>query len=429
MRSATPELPQGLGGSSGVLGRYIHDHPREWYPVRFDRKLPALVDPLYLARTAPEVSPPLMAAQCTIGLAPGRDRLRTFYGGATDMAGVQTFGTMVPSPDHGINIVGGNEQASTASRLHIDLVYDDAVVRNIEESRTRLRDAFAAAGSPCGARPVPRLSTWVVGAHIWHGADAPQGRIRRGRRVEPPVRRPQRDRRQLRLLHDRRGEESGSDGYGDLRPRRRSPCSGFDLRTLASRLLIPEARPSRASDNSQRSPGDPRVQRPPSTALPGSRLLAVPDGEYHRVIIQFAALADQPDPPEPKEDEDRKQPQPMRVAVDIALERIEDKKKHKNDDRCRPRRKAETKHEWRVGCDVASARNMCLTLGCGALDLRVALGDRERSKQSHREHKQPWRGKDLRSGDPDHDAKREESRKNRHIDDGQAPEVNGICER
>jgi choline dehydrogenase-like flavoprotein len=172
MRSATPELPQGLGSSSGVLGRYIHDHPREWYPVRFDRKLPALVDPLYLARAAAEVSPPLMAAQCTIGLASGRDRLRTFYGGATDMAGIQTFGTMVPSPEHGISLVGSNEQASTASRLHIDLVYDEAVVRNMEESRSRLRDAFAAAGIRAELGPfhdlAPGSSVHVSGTARMH---------------------------------------------------------------------------------------------------------------------------------------------------------------------------------------------------------------------------------------------------------------------
>jgi choline dehydrogenase-like flavoprotein len=158
MRSATSELPKGLGNSSGVLGRYIHDHLREWYPVRFDRKLPALVDVIYLARATAECSRPLMAAQSTIGLASERDRLRTFYGGTTDRAGIQTFGTMVPSPEHGVRFVGDSEQASTASRLHIDLVYDEAAVCNLKESRSRLQDAFAAAGIRAELGPFPDLA-------------------------------------------------------------------------------------------------------------------------------------------------------------------------------------------------------------------------------------------------------------------------------
>lgn len=146
LRSASDELPGGLGSSAGVLGRYVHDHPREWYPVRLDRPFTALVDPVYLARDTFDAARALLAAACTLGLGAQRDRLRTLYGGRTSRIGVQTFGTMVPDPERGVHLVGGPDAASTNSRLHIDLVYDQAAVENMRRSRERLAGALAAGG-------------------------------------------------------------------------------------------------------------------------------------------------------------------------------------------------------------------------------------------------------------------------------------------
>lgn len=157
LRSASDELPGGLGSSAGVLGRYVHDHPREWYRVRLDRPFTALVDPVYLARDSFDAGPPLLAAACTLGLAAQRERLRTLYGGSSRGVGVQTFGTMVPHPERGVHLVGGSDAASTSSRMHIDLVYDQAAIDNMHRSRERLAQAFAAGGVHAELGPFEHL--------------------------------------------------------------------------------------------------------------------------------------------------------------------------------------------------------------------------------------------------------------------------------
>ena len=184
---------------------------------------------------------PLMAAQSTIGLASGRDRLRTFYGGATDMVGVQTFGTMVPSPERGISIVGGNNEASTASPLRIDIVFDEAVVRNIEESRSRLRDAFAAIGIRAVLGPfhdlVPGSSLHVAGTAREHrkreyGAVDEWNRLFNAPNVIVA---------DSALLCDRGGKEPGPDRDGDFGPCRRALCGELDVLMAGQLGLVGES--------------------------------------------------------------------------------------------------------------------------------------------------------------------------------------------
>src|SRR5262245_33987837 len=50
LRSISPAFPDGLGNAHGVLGRYLHDHPREWWPARPRTPLTALTHPMYIAR-------------------------------------------------------------------------------------------------------------------------------------------------------------------------------------------------------------------------------------------------------------------------------------------------------------------------------------------------------------------------------------------
>src|SRR5690606_36546104 len=99
--------------------------------------------------------------------------------------------------------------------------------------------------------------------------------------------------------------------------------------------------------------------------------LSILESEDHRVVIQLAALADQPDPPDPQEDDDREQPQPIGVGVDVALERVEDQKQHQNEDRSRARGEAETEYERGIGGDVPPAWDDRLSFLDCALDLRI----------------------------------------------------------
>ncbi len=98
LRSTSPGFPTGLGNTNGVIGRYLHDHPREWWTAQLDAPLPALSHPVYVARDEYDGEEPLLATSLTIGLARPAERIKTLYRGRSTTLGVQVFGTMIPSP-------------------------------------------------------------------------------------------------------------------------------------------------------------------------------------------------------------------------------------------------------------------------------------------------------------------------------------------
>jgi choline dehydrogenase-like flavoprotein len=140
-RSTSPDFPEGLGNSHGLVGRYLHDHPREWWTVETGSPLTALAHPVYIARADHAESDPMMATSLTLGIESLRGRLRTFYGGRASALGVQVLGTMIPSPDLGVTI-GSWE----GSRPTIHLRYEDDAVKNITAARERIREVLSCAG-------------------------------------------------------------------------------------------------------------------------------------------------------------------------------------------------------------------------------------------------------------------------------------------
>ena len=53
LRSTSSDFPDGLGNLRGLLGRYLHDHPREWWTVETSQSLTSLAHPVYVAATRP----------------------------------------------------------------------------------------------------------------------------------------------------------------------------------------------------------------------------------------------------------------------------------------------------------------------------------------------------------------------------------------
>ncbi len=146
LRSTSATFPQGVGNSHGVVGRYLHDHPREWWSANTNRSLSAPSHPVYVARQPYDDSSPLLATSLTIGLAAPADRLRTYYRGKTSRFGVQVFGTMIPTPEIGVSVADLDEPDPRRVRPTIRLHYDDDAVRNLESGRERFRDVMATAG-------------------------------------------------------------------------------------------------------------------------------------------------------------------------------------------------------------------------------------------------------------------------------------------
>jgi choline dehydrogenase-like flavoprotein len=152
LRSRSGDFPDGLGNSHGLLGRYLHDHPREWVPARTRRPLPTLAHPVYITRDPWDSSEALQATSLTLGLRRQIQRLQTFYRGSSHHLGVQVFGTMVPKPEVGVSIGREDPADALALRPRITLRYDDAAVANLRAGRRRLVDVLGSAGVDVEAR-------------------------------------------------------------------------------------------------------------------------------------------------------------------------------------------------------------------------------------------------------------------------------------
>lgn len=145
MRSTSTDFPSGLGNASGVLGRYLHDHPRQWWPAEFSRRLGAMNHPVYVPREPYDRTEPLSGVSMTIGLTSARDRLRSIFGGSTSAFGVQVFGTVVPTEDSRVSLDPEADDDLDAP-LHIAVRYDGAARAQIDAARDRFREIFAAVG-------------------------------------------------------------------------------------------------------------------------------------------------------------------------------------------------------------------------------------------------------------------------------------------
>jgi choline dehydrogenase-like flavoprotein len=145
LRSTSDDFPTGLGNTEGLVGRYLHDHPREWWTASVGRRLPALAHPVYVARDRHDDAKPLMATSLTLGLAAKPERLKTYIRMSTSQFGVHVFGTIVPTPDVGVAL-GGDRGGDLLCRPMISMRYDHDAMANLGGARERLHEIFVEAG-------------------------------------------------------------------------------------------------------------------------------------------------------------------------------------------------------------------------------------------------------------------------------------------
>jgi choline dehydrogenase-like flavoprotein len=153
LQSKTPDFPDGLGNTHGLVGRYLHDHARQWWPARLERSMPELSHPLYIARQSVAESDPLRASSLTLGMVGAKARIRSWYGGRSDVVGVQVLGTMVPSSDCTVRLRDGGADDPLADVVEVCIHYDEDVHKTMAAARDRLAQIFGHAGlrvSACG---------------------------------------------------------------------------------------------------------------------------------------------------------------------------------------------------------------------------------------------------------------------------------------
>jgi choline dehydrogenase-like flavoprotein len=150
--SACSDHPQGLGNNHGVLGLYLHDHPKEWWVLDLDRPTSLLAPAGYVTRKPFETSEPLMANSWTMGVADDKDKIRSRFGLKGDRVAVQVFGTMVPTTDYYVRPCASTKDEFGTPKLDIHIQFDKPVIDNMVQARGHLRFLMEEAGM----KPVPQ---------------------------------------------------------------------------------------------------------------------------------------------------------------------------------------------------------------------------------------------------------------------------------
>ena len=144
--STCSEFPQGLGNSRGLLGRFLHDHPREWWSFEMDRPRSYLAPSAYLTRLPYDTSAPLMATSWTLGTTSFMGRIRSRFGLKGTAVGVQILGTMIPSESCFAKPSATQKDRFGFPALEVCIRYSDAEIDNVVRARQHLLNLFDEAG-------------------------------------------------------------------------------------------------------------------------------------------------------------------------------------------------------------------------------------------------------------------------------------------
>ena len=153
LSSKSPSTDQGLGNDNGVVGRYLHDHPREWWIADFEKPLPLVAHPIYLARQPYAGSQPLRGSSATIGRASTWQRPMEWAHRPGNRFGVQIFGTMIPDEAVGVELLAADARSSAHPRVGLRIRYSDADVATLSAAQANFQSIFADAGYPVKVMP------------------------------------------------------------------------------------------------------------------------------------------------------------------------------------------------------------------------------------------------------------------------------------
>ena len=169
--SVSADFPNGLGNSHDVLGRYLHDHPREWWVLKTSRPMSRLSPSIYLSRRAYAESDPLLATSWTIGAPSTKEKLLSFTPLKATEFGVQVFGTMVPTPEHRVLPIPGAVDTIGATKLDIKIRFDEAALSTLQHAQDRLVELMDRGGVPSSILPVPPDQV-APGSSVHYGGTA-----------------------------------------------------------------------------------------------------------------------------------------------------------------------------------------------------------------------------------------------------------------
>ena len=177
LHSRCPDFPEGLANTDGVLGRYLHDHPKEWWSFESERPLSQLIPAGYLTRRPVDESPPLLATSWTIGATSDRDKLLASTPVRARRFGVQVFGSMIPVEGNFVRLSDATTDRLGQPGLELHIDFDDAELKNMAAAREHFCDLMGEAGVACRIDPVvPQLTP---GMAVHYGGTVRMHRDRR----------------------------------------------------------------------------------------------------------------------------------------------------------------------------------------------------------------------------------------------------------
>jgi choline dehydrogenase-like flavoprotein len=171
--SACRDHPNGLGNSNGVLGKYLHDHPRAWWVVKLDTPLTSPAAAAYLTRLPYAASDPLLASSWTIAPLGTMGKVKSRLGLKTKTFGVQVFGTMVPGEEYYVRPSQHHKDEFGAPALEVHIEFERSALDNVIKAREHLVQVMEDAGYRATIRKidpqvVPGMATHYGGAVRMH---------------------------------------------------------------------------------------------------------------------------------------------------------------------------------------------------------------------------------------------------------------------
>lgn len=169
LNSTSSDFPTGLGDVSGLLGRFLHDHPQDVCVVDVERPVARLPHPLVLTRAPYATSEPLCAASGTLGnrrMFPS-DFLLNLTPLPTRGLGLIVFGTMVPTPENRVTLHHDARDEFGTPLLELHARYDDHSLRTVASLRETVEAVLERGGHPGRVRSL--VGELVPGRAVHYG--------------------------------------------------------------------------------------------------------------------------------------------------------------------------------------------------------------------------------------------------------------------
>ena len=154
LQSTSPDFPQGLGNTEGVLGRYLHDHPIGKLVIDLGTRM-SVHPPTYISRPSLDRSPPLYAGagvQWTGTAIRGKSLLAGSMG-RLPWIGFNVFGTMMPARENAVTIDGDRCGSDGAPGLSLAIRQEPEARQTLDKTR----DDIVALLEGAGVKPQVRI--------------------------------------------------------------------------------------------------------------------------------------------------------------------------------------------------------------------------------------------------------------------------------